>query len=185
MTSRGLFFDYYEGPDGVGALIFSNAGLKAHILPSQKRDGIDKIIMNRYSDCGQESGGPEQLKRYLFDYFRGVPVNFDSLELDLDLEGFSDFERMVFGVAQTVSYGKVCSYQQIAGEIGRPLACRAVGNALGKNPIPILIPCHRILRKNGEVGGFSAGLDWKKKLLELEGATKSSKDERRTTNGKN
>ena len=170
MTSRGLFFDYYDVPDGVGALIFSDAGLQALILPSQKKDDINEKITRCCAGCGQESGGPDQLKQYLCDYFRGVPVNFDNLELDLDLEGFSDFERMVFGVTQTISYGKVCSYQQIAGEIGRPLACRAVGNALGKNPIPILIPCHRVWRKNGDPGGFSAGLDWKKKLLELEGS---------------
>lgn len=81
----------------------------------------------------------------------------------------SEFEKKVWNAACSIPYGQTRSYSVIAGICGSPNASRAVGNALGKNPVMLIVPCHRIIKSDGSYGGFSAGPDLKKKLLELEG----------------
>ena len=81
----------------------------------------------------------------------------------------SEFEKKVWEAASRVPFGKTSSYREIAEICGMPRAYRAVGNAMGKNPVLLLVPCHRIIKSNGSLGGFSAGPDLKEKLLELEG----------------
>lgn len=81
----------------------------------------------------------------------------------------SEFEKKVWKAASGIPFGKTSSYKEIAEICGRPRAYRAVGNAMGKNPVLLLVPCHRILNSNGGLGGFSAGLDIKERLLDLEG----------------
>jgi len=101
----------------------------------------------------------------LKSYLDGNQVYWD---LPLDLRGATDFELKVWHAAQKIPYGQTRTYGWIAESIGRPLASRAVGGALGRNPIPIIIPCHRVLASDGGLGGFSAGLEWKQRLLRLE-----------------
>jgi O-6-methylguanine DNA methyltransferase len=86
----------------------------------------------------------------------------------LDLTG-TDFQKSVWRALQKISPGQTKSYGEIARAIGRPKAVRAVGGACGANPVPVLIPCHRVLAANGKLGGFSGGLDWKRVLLAREG----------------
>ena len=85
-----------------------------------------------------------------------------------DLRGLSPFTRAVLRAAAKIPYGEVRSYRWIAERLGMPEAARAVGNALGRNPIPIIIPCHRVVRADGSVGGYALGPAWKKRLLKLE-----------------
>ncbi len=87
----------------------------------------------------------------------------------MDLSPGTRFQQSVWRELQKISTGKTKSYGEIAGLIGKPKAVRAVGGACGANPIPVLIPCHRVLAANGKLGGFSGGLDWKRKLLAIEG----------------
>ena len=87
----------------------------------------------------------------------------------LDLSGGTLFQQNVWRALQKISCGKTRSYGEIARQIGKPKAVRAVGGACGANPIPIFIPCHRVLAANGKPGGFSGGLNWKRKLLAREG----------------
>jgi O-6-methylguanine DNA methyltransferase len=86
----------------------------------------------------------------------------------LDLAGTA-FQKSVWNALRKIPPGKTKSYGEIARAIGRPKAIRAVGGACGANPIPVLIPCHRVLAANGKIGGFSGGLNWKRKLLAREG----------------
>ena len=86
----------------------------------------------------------------------------------LDLTG-TPFQKNVWLALRKISLGKTKSYGDIARAIGRPPAVRAVGGACGANPVPVLIPCHRVLAANGKIGGFSGGLDWKRALLAREG----------------
>jgi methylated-DNA-[protein]-cysteine S-methyltransferase len=85
------------------------------------------------------------------------------------LEHLSPFERSVLDVLRTIPFGSTLSYSDIAKAIGREGAVRAVGRACGRNPLPLVIPCHRVIAKNGSLGGFNLGVDMKKSLLELEG----------------
>jgi methylated-DNA-[protein]-cysteine S-methyltransferase len=87
----------------------------------------------------------------------------------LDLSCGTEFQRLVWNAMLKIPAGGTSSYSGIAGDIGRPKAVRAVGGACGANPIPVLIPCHRVLAAGGRLGGFSSGLDWKRKLLTGEG----------------
>ena len=81
----------------------------------------------------------------------------------------TEFQKHVWNALRKISFGKTKSYGEIARVIGKPRAVRAVGGACGANPIPILVPCHRVLAANRKLGGFSGGLDWKRKLLASEG----------------
>ncbi len=85
----------------------------------------------------------------------------------LDVTG-TEFQKSVWRVMQKISPGKTKSYGEIAVAIGRPKAVRAVGGACGANPVPVLVPCHRVLAANNKLGGFGGGLDWKRSLLERE-----------------
>jgi O-6-methylguanine DNA methyltransferase len=86
----------------------------------------------------------------------------------LDLAG-TEFQKSVWNALRKISAGKTKSYGEIAQAIGKPKAVRAVGGACGANPVPVLVPCHRVLAANKKLGGFSGGLDWKRKLLASEG----------------
>jgi len=96
-------------------------------------------------------------------YFEGEPIDFS---LDVDISYLSPFEQKVLAETRKIKYGKTITYSELAEKIGSR-AVRAVGNALGKNPIPIIIPCHRVVAKKG-IGGYSEGIDIKTRLLELE-----------------
>jgi methylated-DNA-[protein]-cysteine S-methyltransferase len=106
--------------------------------------------------------------RQLAEYFRGERDRFD---FPLDLRGLTDFQRQVLDATQQVPSGEIVTYKEIARRIGKVKASRAVGNALGCNPVPIIIPCHRVLPQNGSLGGYSGGggAKTKARLLALEG----------------
>ena len=107
----------------------------------------------------------EKARRQLEEYFAGVRQNFD---LPLD-PGGTDFQRRVWRTLLDIPYGKAISYKELAQRVDRPKGFQAVGQANGKNPLPILIPCHRVIAADGSLGGYSAGLDRKGFLLDLEG----------------
>jgi O-6-methylguanine DNA methyltransferase len=86
----------------------------------------------------------------------------------LDLRGLSPFQREVFDAVRAIPYAEVRTYGQVARLVGRPRAVRAVGNALHRNPFPLVVPCHRVLREGGALGGFACGVEAKRRLLALE-----------------
>ncbi|HPD15942.1 MAG TPA: methylated-DNA--[protein]-cysteine S-methyltransferase [Planctomycetota bacterium] len=107
-----------------------------------------------------------QLVRELAAYFRGEASRFLT---PLDLSSATPFQRKVWEELRRVPFGTTLSYGELARRVGAPRAARAVGQAVGDNPIPIVIPCHRVIRSNGDLGGFSAGLEIKRWLLRHEG----------------
>lgn len=102
----------------------------------------------------------------IHEYFRRERRDFD---LRLDLSGVTDFQREVYARLTDVPYGRVVTYGELAASLGRPGLARAVGQAVGANPIPIVIPCHRVVAAEGRLGGFSGGLPAKVALLRTEG----------------
>ncbi len=104
--------------------------------------------------------------RLLKSYFDGVRVD---LAVPVDLSGLKAFTRRVLEETMKIPYGRVATYRSIALRLGAPQAARAVGQALGRNPIPLVIPCHRVIKSDGSLGGFGLGLDIKTKLLSIEG----------------
>jgi len=112
--------------------------------------------------------------RELEAYFAGKRERFD---LPLAPQGTA-FQKRVWKKLVSITYGKTVSYSELARRIGRPDAFRAVGAANGQNPISVIIPCHRVLGKNGDLTGYGGGLDRKRRLLELERRTKEKRAER-------
>jgi methylated-DNA-[protein]-cysteine S-methyltransferase len=108
-------------------------------------------------------------RRQLGEYLNGRRTSFT---LDVDLRHVTPFQRSVLQAASAVPRGQVVTYGQIGERIGRPRAARAIGQALGSNPIPIVVPCHRVLASDGSLGGYSGrgGIRTKRRLLLLEGA---------------
>ncbi len=107
----------------------------------------------------------KEIETSLTQYFSGALKEF---KLPIDLIIGTDFQKKVWKCLKTVPFGNIKTYKWVAEKIDMPKACRAVGNANGQNPIPIIIPCHRIVCSDGKLGGFSSGIDIKKKLLALE-----------------
>ena len=103
----------------------------------------------------------EALERYLAG-------RATELDVVLDLDVGTPFQRRVWSAARKIPYGHVVSYVELARMAGTPKAFRAVGNALGSNPVPIVVPCHRVIHDDRSLGGFSSGLSWKRFLLEIE-----------------
>lgn len=102
----------------------------------------------------------------LEQYFRGERQRFD---LEPDLSGASPFSAAVLRAAMRIPWGEVRTYGWLAAETGRRGAARACGQVMARNPVPVVIPCHRVVAANGGAGGYSAGLHWKQRLLALEG----------------
>lgn len=101
----------------------------------------------------------------LKEYYLGRKVAFPD---KLDLTGATPFQRAVWTAAQRIPYGETRSYRWVAERIGKPQAARAVGQALGRNPLAIIVPCHRVLASDGRLGGFGGGLEMKRRLLQRE-----------------
>jgi O-6-methylguanine DNA methyltransferase len=108
----------------------------------------------------------DSARRQLLDYLNGKR---DAFDIPLDLSRGTPFRRQVWRVLQRVPYGKLRSYKWIAARVGGRHYARAVGNAVGANPLPIMIPCHRVVAQDATLGGFSGGLPLKRRLLTLEG----------------
>jgi methylated-DNA-[protein]-cysteine S-methyltransferase len=107
----------------------------------------------------------DSARRQLDDYFSGRRTRF---ELDLDWGLVGDFGRRVLGRTAAIPYGSVATYGEVAAAIGSPGGARAAGNALGANPMPIVVPCHRVVRGGGKLGGYTGGVERKELLLTLE-----------------
>jgi methylated-DNA-[protein]-cysteine S-methyltransferase len=157
-----------ESPFGTLLLAATKRGLVRLAFPEESLDAMLEGLARRVSPRIVEA--PQALdpvRRELDEYFSGRRRAFE-LELDWTLVG--PFGRKVLRVTSEIPYGGVLSYAEVAADAGSPRGFRAAGNALGSNPIPIVIPCHRVLRSGGALGGYGGGLERKRWLLELEGA---------------
>ena len=116
-------------------------------------------------DIGGEDPRLTELGLALRAYFAGAPLTWTG---DLDWASVTDFQREVYEAVGRVEHGRTTTYRRVARDIGRPQAVRAVGNALHRNPFPLVIPCHRILREGGGLGGYAGGPAVKRRLIALE-----------------
>ncbi|HEX4188806.1 MAG TPA: methylated-DNA--[protein]-cysteine S-methyltransferase [Solirubrobacteraceae bacterium] len=158
-----------ESPFGELLLAATRRGLLRVAFPEEDVDSVLERLSRRLSPRIVEAPGRlEPARRELDEYFAGRRRTFE-LAVDLSLVG-GPFGREVLRVTSEIPYGGVLSYREVATDAGSPRGSRAAGNALGSNPIPIVVPCHRVLHSGGGLGGYGGGLDRKRWLLELEGA---------------
>lgn len=123
-----------------------------------------KKRIEEFEGQGFENALTHKLFSQIKEYLAGKRQSFD---IPIEITG-TDFERKVYRALLEIPYGVAASYKDIATNIGSPKSCRAVGNAVGKNPLPIIIPCHRVITSSGRIGGYYYGLDMKRKLLSIE-----------------
>jgi methylated-DNA-[protein]-cysteine S-methyltransferase len=154
----GMSYTRIESPVGKLLLACDERGLRQVSFESSKR------AASVQSDWSEDKAPFAEVIRQLQAYFRGELKAFD---LPLAPEG-TEFQLLVWNSLRTIPYGETISYAQLALKIGNPKAVRAVGLANGCNPIPIIIPCHRVIGSDGSLTGFGGGLPNKKKLLALE-----------------
>ncbi len=163
-------FNLYEINTPIGTLVslFSRKGLSLLIFKDGKNfENHIKRFKKFYSEdemVSKKDRRYEILKTQIEEYFSGERKNFN---IDVDLRG-TDFQKLVWNQLAKIPYGTLISYQRLSREVGREKSVRAVANALGQNRILLLIPCHRVIRKNGNIGGFGGGVWRKKFLIDLE-----------------
>jgi len=157
-----------DSPFGPLLAAGTERGLVRLAFPEESEDSVLERLAARISPRIMRAPARfDEVARELDEYFVGRRRAF---ETDLDWSLIGPFGKRVLGVTAAIPYGSVLSYIEVATEAGSPRGSRAAGNALGSNPIPIVIPCHRVLRTGGALGGYGGGLERKRWLLELEGA---------------
>ena len=153
-----VYYTMFESPVGPLLLAGDSNALRRVSFESSTRPALPR------EDWKQNRAAFAEVIRQLQAYFRGELKEFD---VPLAMEG-TEFQLRVWNELRKIPYGETISYAQLAERIGNPQAVRAVGLANGSNPIPIIVPCHRVIGSDGSLTGFGGGLSTKKKLLELE-----------------
>jgi len=157
----------FSSPFGWCGLVGGEQGLLRVFLPEHRKGVLVQSIKSRFPAAVPSVSSLGREVKALAVYFRQGEGAFP---WRLDFSGTTAFQRAVWAETKKIPCGSVRTYGWIARQIGSPEAARAVGTALGRNPFPIIIPCHRVIRENGGLGGFSAsrGIALKRELLELE-----------------
>jgi methylated-DNA-[protein]-cysteine S-methyltransferase len=158
-SAHNDFYDILESPLGLLYLIFTSG-----ILTGISFSRPSNILLIRRDEF-------TPARRELSEYFEKGRQEF---ACRTEFQEGTEFEKKVWQTLREIPYGETRTYKWLAERIGKPHACRAVGNALGKNPIPIIFPCHRVIETDGSIGGYSLGTDMKRRLLEIEYYTKLS-----------
>lgn len=164
----------YQAPCGFGVLAANENGLVAHHLPYGSACAGDALELAAalHPEATKESALTRDAAALMARYFAGEKVSFD---FALELQGFTQFQVAVYRFVAKIPYGKVLSYLEVAAACGSPKGARAVGGAMARNALPILIPCHRVVGASGVMTGFTApgGVASKRELLSMEGAVLS------------
>ena len=170
-AERGLLdvaLGVFESPVGELLLAVTPRGLAYVAFEEEEHDELLGRFSRQLSPrILEHAASTDEVRRQLDEYFEGERIRF---ELKLDRRLMRGIARDVLAATAKVPFGRTTTYGALAELIGRPNASRAVGNALGSNPIPIVVPCHRVLRAGGDVGGYAGGPSRKRRLLALEGS---------------
>jgi len=167
-----LYTHSMNTPCGELILAVDEAGALVRVVfPNEHADWAKEAVAKRHTLI-EDAGRCAHVVSQLEEYFQGKRNHFD---LTLRPEG-TDFQRSVWQALQSIPFGKTITYKELAVRIGNPSAVRAVGRANGSNPIPIIIPCHRVIGADGSLTGFGGGLPLKEYLLTLEGVPVRSQE---------
>lgn len=161
-----VIFDTKWGYFGLSG---TKCGLCRTELPNQDFEKIKSLLLRNIQAAQFDRTLFKKLQEQIISYYQGSLVNF-RVDIPLVLDEFSPFGISVLSMCRNILFGQTTTYGRIAKMIGRPAASRAVGGILARNPLPLIIPCHRIIRGDGKLGGFSApgGVIIKQRMLELE-----------------
>lgn len=155
----------FRTPVGWLGVLGSRKGLLATTLPQSSSERALELLGDGLKKTAWAGDHFADLMTRLAGYLDGHRVAFDDV---LDPRGATAFQRRVWQAARLIPYGETRSYRWVAEQMGKPKAVRAVGQALARNPLPIIIPCHRVVANDGQLGGYSGGVAMKRYLLDLE-----------------
>ena len=161
-------YDVTDSPIGALLLAATQRGVCRISFHAEGEEELERLARAHGARVLRSPRPVDDARRQLHAYFEGRRREFD---LAVDTEAVPAFQRLVLMELARVPYGEVATYGGLAARIGRPRAARAVGGALNRNPIPIVLPCHRIVGSTGSLVGYAGGLERKRALLSLEGAT--------------
>ncbi len=165
-------FDSLGTPVGRVFVGVSDQGVCDITLGDPGEDAYRRRLLQQAPEAFRDPSAVEPALTELDAYFRGRLEQFTHA---VDLRGVTAFTRSVLRATRKIQFGQLLSYGDVARRIGAPRASRAVGGALGRNPVPIMVPCHRVVARGGRLGGFTGGLDRKRALLLIEGHTRVSR----------
>ena len=159
----------FETKWGFLGLAGTESALYRTHLPGPEPEKIESRLLKNLPVARFDKTFFKALQEQIAAYFEGSFLNF-SPDIPIALDGFGGFSRKVLTACRSIKFGRTITYSGLAKKAGRPGASRAVGNILAKNTLPLIIPCHRVLRADGKMGGFSApgGISVKKRMLALE-----------------
>jgi methylated-DNA-[protein]-cysteine S-methyltransferase len=160
-------YELHDTPIGTLLLAATERGLCRIVYDAQPEQELDLLARTFGLRVLRSSLPVDPARRQLDEYFEHRRETFD---LPLDLRLVADFNRRVLGELARVPYGEVVTYGELAARAARPRAARAVGTVMNRNPLPIVLPCHRVIGANGKLVGYGGGLHRKEALLRLEGA---------------
>jgi methylated-DNA-[protein]-cysteine S-methyltransferase len=162
-----LFYTTFKTPAGWMGLAGSSQGVCRVILPQPTGEKIQTLLLQNLQDAAPSAEFFKDLTKRFLSYFSGRQAAFPD---KVDYGDATPFQRCIWEAARKIPYGKTHTYSWVAAQAGKPLAVRAAGQALGQNPCPIIVPCHRVTCTGGGLGGFSAagGTATKEYLLNLE-----------------
>ena len=165
---ESLSYDVWVTAWGPMGAVASPAGIRRVVLPHYEFDDLVELLAWEHAGAARSEAPFETLIRVSRDYFTARPVDFDDVVCDLPDE--STFTGVVLRACRKIPYGTTVSYSALAARIGREDATRAVATVMSKNPVPLVVPCHRVTYADGRAGGFSApgGPELKRRMLELE-----------------
>ena|SRR5438105_2482360 len=166
-------FTLFDTPIGTCSLVWQDEAIVGLRLPESSAAATRKRIKQRWADA-EEQAPPAAMQRVIdrvLALLAGEAV--DLSDVPLDFGAAPEFHQRAYAVARTIPPGQTMTYGEIAKRLGAPQESREVGQAMGKNPIAIIMPCHRVLGADGKMGGFSAngGVATKRRILEIEGAS--------------
>ncbi len=170
---RAIGYTLFDTAIGHCGIAWGERGLVGVWLPETDERRTRARLLRRLPDARETD--PSPAVRTAIDEITALLAGDrrDLAGIPLDLDGVTEFSQRVYAIARTIPPGRTLTYGEIATQLGDPLRAREVGQALARNPFPIVVPCHRVLAANGKSGGFSApgGVSTKLRLLEIEGAT--------------
>jgi methylated-DNA-[protein]-cysteine S-methyltransferase len=166
MTGKLRYTVSNIGAGWVGVLA-SSSGLLEVTLPQGTAREAERLLGDRVRGAVRSDEFFADLMKRLRSYFAGQRVAFDD---ELDFSGATAFQRQVWRLTRLIPYGETRSYGWVAEKLGKAGAGRAVGQALGRNPLPVVVPCHRVVARDGKLGGYGGGVAQKRHLLRLESA---------------
>ena len=164
------------------AFVTSQKGLKAVIGPENQMQNLEDIVFRNFGYLDEDLMISKGLAQDFQKYCQG---SIEAFSYELDTDGYTEFQSLVWNELRLIPYGTVTTYGKIAAAINRPNSARAVGQAVGSNPFIIVVPCHRVVGADGSLTGFGHGLDFKERLLLLEGSCDASAQKIKTESRKN